>query len=200
MTSSPIPVAPRKATPRRPRKAWGWLVMVIVVILLVGGVVGALLVSNAVAASRYADEVSSSDATWISVERLGGEKVPVVTGTSLSDLRHGVGWYASTASPGQVGNFALAGHRLGWGQPFAELGAMRVGDQIEVTHGATTYTYTVVTGPTVVSARETDVLAAVPGGVGRVPTKAMITLTTAASLLPSPDRLVVVGELTATQG
>ncbi|MCL2483330.1 MAG: sortase [Propionibacteriaceae bacterium] len=202
MTNSPDTPQPRppKKPPRRHHRAWGWLVVLVVVILVVGGVFGTLLVSNAVTTSKYADSITSDDNVGsLSCSILGSSPVPIVSGTSFASLRHGVGWYEGSALPGQVGNFAVAGHRLGWGQPFAHLDRLQVGDQLQVTAQGTTYTYTVITGPTVVSDKQSDALASVPAAAGRVPSKALLTLTTAASLLPSPHRLVVVAELTSTK-
>ena len=59
-------------------------------------------------------------------------EVPIVTGTSLAVLSRGVGHYQSSAMPGQVGNFAIAGHRITHGQPFARLLELTKGDQIIV--------------------------------------------------------------------
>jgi sortase A len=178
----------------KPKRYWSWLVVLIAILVVIGGGMGGLVVSNLVATSRYAD--TTGDIGTLSIPRLGTDySVPIVSGTSLADLRQGVGWYESTASPGQIGNFALTGYRLGWGQPFAQLGTLQAGDQIVVRTNDGTFTYTVITGPTIVSDKETDILAPVPGGPDRTPTKALITLTTAASILPSPDRLIVIGEL-----
>ncbi len=177
--------------------SWGWLVALIVLVLLVGAGVGVFAMSNAVAASRWSDRVASGDAVaTVTLPRLNPDRpVPVVAGTSLADLRQGLGWYEGSAGPGQVGNFALAGHRLGWGQPFAHLDQLAVGDRIEVATPEADYTYVVITAPTLVAADDASVLAAVPGEAGLPPARSLITLTTAAGLLPSPERLVVVGEL-----
>ena len=180
--------------PKHEKRYWSWLVVLIAIVVVIGGVIGGLAVTNLIATSRYAD--ASGDVGTLSIPRLGSDySVPIVSGTSLADLRQGVGWYEGTASPGQIGNFALTGHRLGWGQPFADLGTLHVGDDIVVRTNDGTFTYTVITGPTIVSDNDTDILAPVPGGPDRTPTKSLITLTTAASILPSPDRLIVIGEL-----
>jgi sortase A len=187
------------ANHKRSQRSWGWLIMLIVIVLAAGGGMGFVLVSNALASNNYKSRISSGDlVATLTIPRFGDSyAVPIVEGTSLEDLRQGVGWYSTTSAPGQVGNFAIAGHRLGWGQPFADLETLQVGDEIRVTKGETTYTYHVITGPTVILADQSNVLAGVPGEPERAPTKALITLTTAASLLPSPDRLVVIGELDA---
>lgn len=48
----------------------------------------------------------------------------------LNDPSTGVGHYSSTARLGEVGNFALAGHRTTFGAPFGEVDRLRVGDRI----------------------------------------------------------------------
>jgi sortase A len=55
-------------------------------------------------------------------------EVPILSGTDLSVLSKGVGHYSSTAAPGQIGNFAIAGHRVTHGQPFARLLDLKRGD------------------------------------------------------------------------
>ena len=190
MTNADSPI---RTKPKRSKRYWSWLVVLIAIIVVIGGGIGALAISNLVATGRYAD--IEGDVGTLSIPRLDTDAIPIISGTSLQNLRQGVGWYDTTASPGQVGNFVLTGHRLGWGQPFAHLDTIQVGDQIIVRTNAGTFTYKVITGPTVVSDNETDILAPVPGDPDRAPTKALITLTTAASLLPSPDRLIVIGEI-----
>ena len=181
------------SAPTQGKRSWGWVVVVGLVLLLVGGGFGMYAVSNGVAASRYAD--SSGAVGSLSIPRLEKDGVPIVSGTTLEALRQGVGWYEGTAAPGEIGNFALTGHRLGWGQPFADLGSLEVGDEVRVSVGEDTYVYHVITSPTVIYGEDTNVLAPVPGDPTLIPTKALLTLTTAADLLPSPNRLVVVAEL-----
>jgi len=173
-------------------------VVLILAVVLAGGAYGAYAGSNWWASSRWTAATAGIDGCvgTLEIPRLDGLRVPIFEGTDLAVLRTGVGWYAGTADPGAPGNFAVTGHRLGWGQPFASLDALVVGDTVRVTTRTGTYTYTIVTAPTVVSGADSTVLAAVPGDPGRTPTKALLTLTTAASWLPSPERLVVVGELT----
>ena len=47
--------------------------------------------------------------------------------STLPDLARGVGHYPETARPGQVGNFAVAGHRATNGEPFAALDQVHSG-------------------------------------------------------------------------
>jgi len=61
-------------------------------------------------------------------ERSVAESVDVIK--VLNDPSTGVGHYSSTARLGEVGNFALAGHRTTFGAPFGEVDRLRVGDRI----------------------------------------------------------------------
>ncbi|HIW96180.1 MAG TPA: class E sortase [Candidatus Corynebacterium gallistercoris] len=56
----------------------------------------------------------------------------VVKGTSDADLDKGPGHYVDTQDPGQPGNFALAGHRVGRGSPFNDLGLLNSCDAVVV--------------------------------------------------------------------
>lgn len=56
----------------------------------------------------------------------------VVEGTSDEDLQAGPGRYVDTQLPGQPGNFAVAGHRVGKGAPFNDLGNLQVCNAIVV--------------------------------------------------------------------
>ncbi|MFP5282231.1 MAG: sortase domain-bontaining protein [Actinomycetes bacterium] len=58
-----------------------------------------------------------------------------------------MGHYPSTAGPGQVGNFALAGHRITHGQPFARLLELDRGDKVVVETRDAVYTYVLERGP-----------------------------------------------------
>lgn len=56
----------------------------------------------------------------------------VVKGTNDADLTKGPGQYMDTQGPGERGNFALAGHRVGRGSPFNDLGLLKTCDSIVV--------------------------------------------------------------------
>src|SRR5262245_36279642 len=51
--------------------------------------------------------------------------VPVIEGVRPEDLAQGLGHYPGTGLPGQIGNFAIAGHRVTHGEPFRELPVLR---------------------------------------------------------------------------
>ncbi|MGW2236904.1 class E sortase [Streptomyces sp. NPDC001759] len=112
------------------------------------------------------------------VPRFGPDFAPVVVeGVSPGDLRKGPGHFPGTAGPGQKGNFAVAGHRTGWGQPFHRLPDLRKGDVLGVERDGRTYTYR-VTRTKVVEPSDVGVVAPVPGQPQARPDKARITLIT----------------------
>jgi sortase A len=131
-----------------------------------------------------------------------GFVVPVIEGVRPDDLTQGLGHYPSTALPGQVGNFAVAGHRVTHGQPLHDLPRLRPGDVVEVETADAVYTYKLSTNPnrTVVQPNDTWVLDPIPGRPrGTPPDRARITLTTCAELFHSSDRMVAFGRLVDTQ-
>jgi sortase A len=56
----------------------------------------------------------------------------VIEGTNPDDLAIGPGHYVGTSLPGQPGNFAVAGHRVGEGAPFNDLDLVQSCDAIVV--------------------------------------------------------------------
>jgi sortase A len=68
----------------------------------------------------------------------------IVQGTSDSDLEAGPGHYVSSQLPGQLGNFAVAGHRVGKGEPFLNLDKLHPGDTIVVQTASNWYVYSVL--------------------------------------------------------
>jgi len=67
-----------------------------------------------------------------------------VQGTTDGDLDRGPGHYVSSQLPGQIGNFAVAGHRVGKGEPFLNLDKLRPGDKIVVQTASNWYVYSVL--------------------------------------------------------
>ncbi|HEX3785232.1 MAG TPA: class E sortase [Pseudonocardiaceae bacterium] len=56
----------------------------------------------------------------------------IIEGTNANDLAIGPGHYIGTQLPGQPGNFAVAGHRVGEGAPFDDLALVQPCDAIIV--------------------------------------------------------------------
>ena len=130
-----------------------------------------------------------------------GYEIPVLEGTDLDTLTDGVGHYLGTARPGQVGNFALAGHRVTHGQPFARLLELERGDEVVIETRTAVYTYVLDESPRSLTVDDTAtwVLDPVPGEPNTEPTRALITLTTCQDLFTSPDRSVGFGHLRSTR-
>ena len=136
---------------------------------------------------------------FLHIPRLGRTySVPIVQGVSLHDLARGVGHYPKTAVPGEIGNFAVAGHRATNGEPFAHLDAVKVGDSLVVETQRDWLTY-VVDKVQIVSPSDVWVLDAVPGKPAAEPTRQLITLTTCNPRWASTQRLIVFGHLEGTQ-
>lgn len=129
-----------------------------------------------------------------------GYEVPILAGTDLDTLSQGVGHYRSTAMPGQVGNFAVAGHRITHGQPFAKLLELNKGDEVIVETQSSVFTYVIDEAPRdlTVKAKDSWVLDPVPGQPEATPTRALLTLTTCQDLFHSPDRSIGFGHLAST--
>lgn len=134
------------------------------------------------------------------IPRLGKNyNKPIVEGTSLKSLAAGVGHYtyAPYTGPGQVGNFGLAGHRNGHGEPFRHLNRLRVGDYVVVETQNTWYTYQIRKGPYITKPSNGAVLSTAPPQLGLPPGEKLITLTTCDPEFTSKNRMVFWGVLTA---
>jgi sortase A len=82
------------------------------------------------------------------IPRFGnGYHMVIVEGTGYEDLKKGPGHYPGTALPGQVGNFAVAGHRTTYLAPFNKIDTLRSGDAIVLETKEMWFTYTVEDTP-----------------------------------------------------
>jgi sortase A len=113
----------------------------------------------------------------VRIPRFGRNYVkPIYQGTELSILDKGVGHYPGTQMPGQIGNFAVAGHRVTYGKPFNEIATIQPGDAIVVETSNTWYVYRAVRH-VIVTPSHVEVVAAVPQHRGATPTEAWMTMT-----------------------
>jgi sortase A len=111
------------------------------------------------------------------VPRFGSDyAVPVVEGTGTEELKEGLGHYADTAMPGEVGNFAIAGHRVTYGKPLNRIDELQNGDAVVVATATQWFTYR-VQAEEIVSPKQVSVIAPVPDQPGQTPTEAWLTLT-----------------------
>ena len=142
------------------------------------------------------------------IPRLGEDYSRVIVeGTAQVQLEQGPGHYLDTAMPGQEGNFAVAGHRVGRGSPFLDLDRMRPGDAVVVETEGNWYTYRVIgdaatgdfradpsgiPGREIVRPTDTAVISPTPGGsVDAATSGAYLTLTTCHPKYSAAQRLII---------
>lgn len=90
--------------------------------------------------------VSSKPFALMSVPKLWKESVavPIYSGTSAKALAKGLGHVSGSALPGQLGNFAVSGHRATYGEPFAKFELLKEGDEVIVDTLEGIFTYSLV--------------------------------------------------------
>ncbi|MEU7994637.1 class E sortase [Micromonospora sp. NPDC049060] len=120
----------------------------------------------------------------------------VVEGVTQKDIRYAPGHYPSSALPGQVGNFSVAGHRNR--ATFWRLDELNDGDAI-VVEGKTDWHVYKVTQSRIVKPTQVEVVAPVPGKPGQKPTRSMLTLTTCNPKFDNYQRLIIHAELARSQ-
>jgi sortase A len=132
----------------------------------------------------------------LSIARLGLRDLPVVPyrgrtddapGTAIQNRGRAASPHGAHGGvgPGGVGNYQVTAHRLSSTRAFELLPRLHRGDEVVVVAGARRYVYRIV------ATRETSfreprslaaLRAAVPGRPGATPTRAMITLSTCATI------------------
>ncbi|WP_425293506.1 class E sortase [Micromonospora cremea] len=120
----------------------------------------------------------------------------VVEGVTQADIRYAPGHYPTSALPGQVGNFSVAGHRNR--ATFWRLDELNDGDAIVVEGKTDWYVYR-VSQSRIVKPTQVEVVAPVPGQPDKKPTKRMLTLTTCNPKFDNYQRLIIHAELDRTQ-
>lgn len=102
----------------------------------------------------------------------------VVEGTTPEILsQRGLGHYTNTQLPGEMGNFAVAGHRNGYGQPLGDVDLLKPGDAVIVRTKDYWFVYK-YTSYKIVTPDHGEVIAPNPEHPNEKPTKRMLTLTT----------------------
>jgi sortase A len=121
-----------------------------------------------------------------------GEKFarPLYEGTTREVLQRGVGHYVGTALPGELGNFAMAGHRTTYGKPFNRIAELRKGDVVLVETKDTWYVYR-VSGHEIVPPSQVSVLLPVPNEPDAEPSEAVLTMTSCHPEFSARERYVV---------
>lgn len=132
----------------------------------------------------------------------------IVQGSTVPDdaqLEEGPAHYGATALPGAIGNFAVAGHRVGKGEPFLDLDKLRPDDPIVVETKTAWYVYRVkgrshgleqpdadgIPGREIVDPSDGEVVAPVPDHPGATPTERLMTMTTCTPKFTATQRMVV---------
>jgi sortase A len=145
----------------------------------------------------------------IRIPRFGKEYVvPVLEGTTQEILAKGYGHFDDVADPGQIGNYALAAHRVTHGEPLKNMPDLRPGDKVIVETVDATYTYELDTNPNelVIPFTETWVLDPVPDNPDRgepepeqVEGQRLITLTTCSEIFHTDNRMIAFGHLVKSE-
>jgi sortase A len=137
-------------------------------------------------------EIPMGDAfALIRVPRFGHDYVrPILQGVDLDILDRGVGHYPESVKPGEVGNFAVAGHRVTYAKPFNRIAELKPGDAVVVETRDAWYVYR-VQSHVIVTPDRVDVVAPVPQQPGKKPTKRMMTMTACHPQFSARERYVV---------
>jgi sortase A len=148
------------------------------------------------------------------IPRLGLDYERVVLeGTEEEQLSQGPGHYEDTAMPGEPGNVAFAGHRVGKGSPFLELDLLEPGDPIVVETAGSWFVYRVLGDPAtgnvtadpsgipgrqIVRPEDIEVISPTPNAAeDAAPTGAYLTLTTCHPRYSARQRLIIHARLDA---
>lgn len=133
------------------------------------------------------------------VPRFGADYVsPIAQGIDKATVldRLGIGHYPDTAMPGELGNFATAGHRTTYGKPYHRIAELQKGDPLVVRTEDTWYVYR-VTEWEIVWPWQVEVISAVPGVKPGDPlpdlTERYMTMTACHPMYSAAQRYVVHG-------
>jgi sortase A len=124
---------------------------------------------------------------------------PVLEGTATDTLKKGLGHYTRTARLGARGNFAVAGHRRTYGDPFKDFPRLRPGDAVVLTDGTTWYTYRIDKRPYRTLPTDVGVIDPVPRASGFRGPGRYLTLTTCEPEWGHSHRLIAWAHLDATR-
>lgn len=139
-------------------------------------------------------EAPGDDVTFgnLIVPRFGADySRPIAEGVAVNGaLADGIGHYPGTQMPGGVGNFALAGHRTGWGQPLGDIDKLQVGDSIYIETEDGWYRY-VFRSLEYVMPTGVGVIDPVPQFPDASPTDRILTLTSCNPKLTAAERIIM---------
>lgn len=121
--------------------------------------------------------------------------LPLVEGVTEEDLAKGLAHFPDSELPGELGNFAIAGHRATNGEPFAYIDRLQPGDEVIVETETGWYVYKLKRDQ-ITTPYDAWVVDPVPGKpLDTKPTKAQITLFTCNPRWGSTERWVWWGDL-----
>lgn len=151
--------------------------------------------------AKWKDNIDGDEIGLLRVPRFGKKyEQPIIPGFGQSALAKGVGWYKKGAKPGEIGNFAIAGHRVTHGEPFRDFLKLRKGDKVYIETRTHVYTYVLRDNGTdrTVDFSTRWVLMSNPIDRNFVPTKPILTMLTCSELFHTNNRSVVFGDLVKT--
>lgn len=148
------------------------------------------------------------------IPRLGQDfKFTIVEGVNDADLEKGPGHYSGTALPGQEGNFSVAGHRVGKGEPFLNLDQLKPGDPVVVQVQGFWYVYQIlgqdgdiekadangVVGREIVAPTDVNVIAPTPDKADSGASGNYMTMTTCHPKYSASQRMILHAKLVETK-
>lgn len=131
------------------------------------------------------------------VPRWGEDYVkPIAQGVDKAQVLNviGIGHYPDTAMPGELGNFAVAGHRTTYGKPFSDIDMLDLGDDVVVQTDEAWFVYEVVNHE-IVLPTDVQVIAPVPNQPGAEADGHYLTMTSCHPRFSAAQRWIVHAEL-----
>jgi sortase A len=122
--------------------------------------------------------------------------LPIINGVGDRELAQGIGHFPDSAVPGEIGNFAVAGHRATHGEPLRSIDLLQPGDMVYVQTEFGWYSYR-LTRTALVAPTDVQVVAPDPfAPAGAAPTEAIITIVTCHPRWGSTQRWIWWGDST----
>ncbi len=213
MTTTLAPQAPERSTGRMIARALG-ILMILAGLSMLAYIAWQYYGTNIVSKQKQEEVKQSIAEDWgkgldsdaiglLRVPRFGDTyEQPIVKGFTDDALARGVAWDTKSARPGEIGNFAIAAHRVTHGEPFAKFPKLKKGDLVYVETRTDIFTYKLRNSGTSIEVdftvgwplqRVPD-----PDAAGERPTQAVVTMVTCAELFFTRKRSVVIGDLVKT--
>ncbi len=131
----------------------------------------------------------------IRIPRFGASyQRPVIQGTEKEQLDDGIGHEPRSVMPGQIGNFATAGHRVTYGKPYNRIDELLRGDAVvvETPDGWSVYR---VQRHRIVTPKQVEVIAPVPDRPGVTPTERWMTMIACHPKFSARERYIAYAKL-----